>query len=420
MALTDPPIAAPAALPASGSPHASRAAAGTRGLSPSQSLVLLASIVVAFLAASSAPSPLYALYREAWGFSALMLTLIFAVYAFALLAGLLVFGGLSDHIGRRPVLVTALLLELGSVLLFRFATDVSWLLAARSLQGLATGIATATLSAALLDLNRERGALVNSVAPMLGMALGALGAGAIAQYADQPAGPIFDLLFVLLGLQLLPSLALSETAPRRDGAWQSLKPRLAVPAQAWSTMRLILPMNSAQWALGGFFLSLGPSLARSVTGLHAPLIGASLIATLVLSGAVSVMAMRGRPPLQALRLAAVASVLGLLLTLWGVRAHGVALLYVGSAIAGIGFGAGFNASVRSLVPLAPDHQRGAMMAAFFVFSYLAFSMPALLAGLAVGRFGLEPTALGFAVVLLLLCAGALWAISRAAPRRSSP
>src|SRR6218665_159257 len=144
-------------------------------LSGGAAFLLLASIVMSFLAASTAPSPLYGLYREMWGFSALMLTFVFAVYAFALLGGLLVFGALSHHLGRRPVLLAALLLELAALGLFWRADGVGWLIAARLLQGLATGIATATLSAALLDLDRERGALVNSVAPMLGMAVGALG-----------------------------------------------------------------------------------------------------------------------------------------------------------------------------------------------------------------------------------------------------
>lgn len=396
------------------SPTPSRSTTAGRTLSPAQALWLLASIVVMFLAASSAPSPLYALYREAWGFSALMLTLIFAVYAFALLAGLLVFGALSDHLGRRPVLLAALVLELASLVLFRYAADVPWLLAARTLQGLATGIATATLSAALLDLNRERGALINSVAPMLGMALGALGAGVIAQFVATPAPVIFEALFVLLALQALATLALPETAPRRDGAWGAMRPRLAVPAHVWPTMHRILPMNSALWALGGFYLSLGPSLARSVTGITAPLVGASLIATLVLSGALSILALRLRDPAQVLRWAAIASVLGVAATLSGVLAHSAALLYVGSVVAGLGFGAGFNASVRSLVPLAPPDQRGALMASFFVFSYLAFSVPALVAGLAAGLLGLEPTALGYGLVLIALCALVLRPAARGA------
>src|SRR5690606_33186778 len=108
-------------------------------------LGFLAFITLCFPAASSAPTPLYHLYQQAWGFSAAMLTLIFAVYALTLLVALLVVGSLSDFLGRRPVIFSALLLEIVSMLLFILATDVTWLLLARMLQGFATGMATSAL-----------------------------------------------------------------------------------------------------------------------------------------------------------------------------------------------------------------------------------------------------------------------------------
>ena len=375
-------------------------------LSHRQGFVLLASIVISLLAASAAPSPLYGLYREAWSFSALMLTFVFAVYAFALLCGLLVFGALSDHVGRRPVLLAALVLELGSLVLFWLADSVAWLLAARLLQGLATGIATATLSAALLDLQRERGALVNSVAPMLGMAAGALGASAVVQFAPQPAHLVFEALAALLALQTVAAFYLPATNQPRTGAWASLRPSLAIPKSTLPTLLSILPMNTAQWALSGFYMSLGPTLARHVSGINAPMLGGGLIATLVLSGAAGILWLRVLPARRVLSGSAAVLIAGLAVTLWGIQAHAVGPLFVGTAIAGAGFGAGFNASIRSLVPLAPAEQRGAMMASFFVLSYLAFSVPALAAGMAVGLFGLEATALGYVFVLIVLCGGA--------------
>jgi MFS family permease len=389
-------------------------------LSQTAAFTLLASIVVSFLAASTAPSPLYSLYREMWGFSALTLTFVFAVYAFALLGGLLLFGALSDHLGRRPVLLVALALELGSTLLFLAADRVTLLIAARLLQGLATGVATATLSAALLDVDRERGALVNSVAPMLGMALGALGAAALVQFAPRPAKLVFEALLVLLAFQMVAAFRLPETTARRPGAWRSMRPRLVIPEAARPTLRMLLPVNTAQWALGGFYVSLGPSLARSVSGHSAPLVGGSLIAALVLSGAAGILAFRLRPARPVLFGSALALAAGLLMTLWGVHAHVTTLLFLGSVIAGVGFGAGFNASVRSLVPLAPPAQRGAMMSSFYALSYLAFSVPALAAGGAVGRLGLEVTALGYGVVLIVLSAQAAIRIGARPRLRAAP
>lgn len=377
--------------------------AQARHWSPRAALWLLASIVVSFLAASSAPSPLYALYREAWGFSALTLTLVFASYALALLGALLVLGSWSDYRGRRSVLIGALVLEMGATVLFWCADSVPWLLAARVLQGLATGIATSTLSAALIDLDRDRGALLNSVAPMVGMALGSLGSSVLVQFAPAPTQLVFECLLALFALQTGAALALSETVTRRHMPWRTLWPRIALPAQARPTLLRILPVNTAQWALGGFYLSLGPSLARLVTGSQQPIVGGALITCLVLTGAVAILLVRQRPAHTALLGGTLALGLGLAITLIGMVLPSGAALFGGTVVAGLGFGAAFNGSVRSLVSLAQPEERGALMAGFFSLSYLAFSVPAVLAGLAVGVFGLAAAALGFGLALLALC-----------------
>ena len=66
---------------------------------------LLATLLALLSAASSTPSPLYAVYAAQWHFSSITLTAIFGVYALALLAALLTTGRLSDHLGRRPVVL---------------------------------------------------------------------------------------------------------------------------------------------------------------------------------------------------------------------------------------------------------------------------------------------------------------------------
>jgi Major Facilitator Superfamily len=365
-------------------------------------LWLNASLLLTYLAASTAPSPLYALYREAWGFSALTLTVVFSTYAFALLAALLFFGALSDHRGRREVILVSLALEIASMLLFRHAGSVGWLVGARAVQGAATGIATSALSAGMLDVDRERGALLNSVAPMLGMGIGAVGAGALAQFAPAPTRLVFDVLLAMLVAQAIAAVFLPETVSRRPGALASMKPQLAVPARARPTLWRVLPVNTAAWALGGFYASLGPSLARIVTGLHSPLLGGGVVAALVLSGAVSVLGVRTRPAHGVLLAGTAALVAGVCVTLAGTQSHSTALFFAGSIVAGLGFGAAFNGTLRSLVPLAEAHERAALMATFFVLSYLAFSVPAIAAGLFVGRFGLQAASVGYGVLLVAL------------------
>ena len=377
------------------------------------SLWLLASIMVAFLAASSAPSPLYALYKQAWGFSALTLTVVFAVYAFALMSALLVFGALSDFVGRRPVILLALVLEAGAVLLFLRADSVAALVGARALQGLATGLVTSALSAALIDIDRVHGALVNSVAPMIGMGVGALGASALVQFAPAPTHLVFALLLAVFAMQAAGTWFVPETGVARPGAWRSLVPRIVIPQQARAALWRILPVNTAQWALGGFSLSLGPSLARIVTGSQAPVIGGLAIATLVLTSAVTIFIVRTHPPRAVLVNGTVVLAAGMVVTLAAIAGHAAPAYFLGTAIMGAGFGAGFNGSLRSLVGLAAPEQRGDLMAGFFAVSYLAFSVPAILAGLAVGYVGLHATALGFLAAILVLALVALAGLRKA-------
>ncbi len=371
------------------------------------SLWFLAITLLSFLAASTAPTPLYHLYQDQLHFSAVVLTLIFGVYALSLLAALLTVGSLSDHVGRKPVIFTAVLLNALAMLLFIYADSVTWLISARVLQGFATGMATAVLSATLLDTDRQQGPLINSVAPLLGMALGGLGCGLLAEFAPAPLQLTYWLLLGLFVLQGIYVWRLPESVSPQAGAWASLKPTLHVPAQARSTLWRVLPLNTATWALGGFYASLAPSLVRTATGSTSNLIGGSTVAALTLTGALMIFTMRNRSAKQALRLGASLLPIGLVLILLGVHSASLSLFFLGTLVAGCGFGSGFLGAVRSLVPLALPHERAGLMSAYYVLSYLAFCLPALLAGYLARTYGLLATTDGYGAVLIVLAVGAL-------------
>jgi MFS family permease len=371
------------------------------------SLWFLAITLLSFLAASTAPTPLYHLYQDQLRFSAAILTLIFAVYAFSLLAALLTVGSLSDHLGRKPVIFTAVLLNALAMLLFIYADSVAWLISARVLQGFATGMATAVLSATLLDTDRQQGPLINSVAPLLGMALGGLGCGLLAEFAPAPLQLTYWLLLALFVLQGVYVWRLPESVSRQGGALASLRPTLHVPVQARSTLWRVLPLNTATWALGGFYASLAPSLVRTATGSTSNLIGGATVAALTVTGALMIFMMRNRPAAQALRLGASLLPVGLVLILLGVHGASLSLFFFGTLVAGCGFGSGFLGAVRSLVPLALPHERAGLMSAYYVLSYLAFCLPALLAGYLARNFGLLATTDGYGTVLIVLAVAAL-------------
>ncbi|MHC8412262.1 MFS transporter [Pseudomonas sp. Hz4] len=376
------------------------------------SLWFLAITLLSFLAASTAPTPLYHLYQEHLQFSAATLTLIFGVYAISLLAALLTVGSLSDYLGRKPVIFTAVMLNMLAMLLFIDADSVAWLISARVLQGFATGMATAVLSAALLDTDRQQGPLVNSVAPLLGMAAGAMGCGLLAEFAPLPLQLTYWVLVALFVMQALYVWRLPESVSRQPGAWASLRPTLHVPIQARRALWLVLPINITVWALGGFYASLAPSLVRTATGSTSNLIGGATVAVLTVTGALMIYTLRNQPADKVLRLGGSLLPVGIALILMAVHSASLTLFFVGTLVAGCGFGAGFLGALRSVVPLALPHERAGLMSAFYVLSYLAFCLPSLLAGSLTRTFGLVATTDGYGAVLIILSVGALLTLMR--------
>jgi len=366
------------------------------------SIALHAATLVAFLAASSVPSPRYRLYQDAFGFSPLVLTLVFAIYPLALLVALVLVGPISDHLGRRPVILAALALNLVAMALFLAAGSAGWLLAARIVQGVATGIAAATIGATLLDIDREAGGLANSVAPMMGMGIGALVSSLLVRYAPEPLHLGFVLLTAVFVVQAVRTWLSPETLTERLPGRLRIRPRIIVPVRARPALLAVAPLLVAIWALGGFYLSLMPSLIVTIAGANADWMGGAAVFALTFSGAGAVMVMRGRSARLSLLAGAGALILGVGAVVLGVDVASAALLLAGSALAGIGFGVGFLGAIRSVMPLAAADERAGLMSAFYVICYLANSLPALAAGYATGLVGLVPTANGFAVAIVVL------------------
>jgi len=344
--MSKPTITAIAA-PATGSPNVDAAAISPGGvtavtpgapagrrLSHSKAFVAITAIFITFMAASSAPSPLYVVYQQQWGFSATTLTVVFAVYVLGLIGSLLVLGALSDYVGRRPVLAAAIALELVALVLFITAGNVTVLLLARLAQGIATGAAMTTLGAALVDLNPPhapgRAGVVNGVAPLGGLAVGALGCGALVQFGPQPTHLVYILLLAGMVVAAVFVAVMPETTVRRPGGLASLKPKIGIPARLRPDVLALTPMLVASWALGGLYLSLGPSVAASLFGLTNHLVGGLVVTLLSATGAITAFSLRGWPTERVLRMAAVLLTVGTATTLVGVELESIALAAAGT------------------------------------------------------------------------------------------
>jgi hypothetical protein len=364
-------------------------------------------VFVLLFFSAAAPSPLYGVYQSQWRFSATTLTAVFAVYALALLVTLLVFGSVSDYLGRRRVILASLVMAAGACGLFVAAHGVGMLFAARALQGAAVGAGTSALGAALIDLQPEGSAfasVITIVAGQVGLAAGGLGTSALVQYGPASTRLVW---WLLLGVSLAAAvavLAMPETASGRPGVLASLRPRVAVPRRARGTFALALPCLIAAWMLSGFCLSLGPSLAAQVVGSRDLLWGGLVIFLVAGTGAVGPVIFRGVSGSAAMLAGCLALLAGALMTLAAIETTSAAALFVGVAVAGAGFGTATLGALRSVSAQASPGQRASLIAAFFIVAYLAFSVPVVVAGVAVTHVGLHRTALVYCVVIAVLVA----------------
>ncbi|MFF7498128.1 MFS transporter [Streptomyces lavendulae] len=380
---------------------------------------LHASTLVALLAASSAPTPMYALYQAAWHFSAMTLTVVFSAYVLALLVALLTAGTLSDHLGRRPVLAGALLAEAVAMAVSAAAQGVPELIAGHSLQGLATGVATSAAGAALLDFEAPdrpgRAAVANGIMPVAGMAVGVLVSTALVQYAPAPTRTVYLLLLVLFIAQAAAVRLTPETARTESGTWRPirllhllhlLRPTITVAPASRPGLALAAPGIVAAWALGGFYSSLGPSLARLIAPHAAHATGGLVFFTLTAAAGLAGHAARALPARTVSLAGAALLIPGALLTLAAPHLHSLLALFAGTALAGAGFGGVTQGALRLLLRPAAPGERAGSLATYYALSYLAMSIPVVLAGLLTNLYGLQASvALYGATVVALTLTG---------------
>ncbi|NGN93659.1 MFS transporter [Nocardioides sp. KC13] len=366
--------------------------------------------VVLMMAGASAPSPFYPDLQVGLGLQPWVMTAVFAVYAVALLGTLLVFGSVSDHVGRRPVVTVGFVLLAASFALFRSADAAAALFEARILQGVASGLLLSTLSAAVADFERPSrpgsAAVVNAVAPMVGLAVGAVVAGVVLQLSGDAQVIVFDAL-VVLSLMLATGVWLApETAPRHDGLLASLRPRVAVPPAIRGLLASSAPAIFAGWATGGLFLSLGAAIVRTELGADSHVLQGLAIGALAGAGAVAAYVFRNRSARATTLYGTAALAVGTVLSLLALLSGSSTAYLVAVVVAGTGFGTAFFGILRSIMPLLPAHERAEVFAVIFIVSYLAFGVPAVVAGLLTPEIGLAATTYIYGAVVVLLSATA--------------
>lgn len=388
-------------------------------LHPHRAFWLIAATYMMVLFASAAPSPLYPVYQELWGFSALTLTLVFAVYVVTMLVSLLTVGSLSDHVGRRPVLAVALVLLIASMVLFVVAEDVGTLLAARALQGLATGAAMGTLTATTVDLqpSARAGSTIVGAAPAIGLASGVAVAGVLVEYAPAPRVLIYEIILGLFAALLIALLVVPETRERigfdsRRHLAGTLAPQVRVPREVRTVFLASVPALVATWSLGGLYLSLGSSVVSRVFGVGNHGAAGAILFVFFACAAVTSLFITDRSSTIKAAYGFPALAAGVVISLAGVLIESLPFYIVGSIVAGSGWAATFLSAMDNITAATPPAMRGQVFSSVFVASYLAFSVPAVIAGIVVSHIGLRDTIIGYVgYVLAMVMIAAVFAVT---------
>lgn len=349
------------------------------------------------------PTPLYARYQAEFGFSPLVVTLVFAVYAGTLIPTAMFSGALTDSIGYRRMVGPAIALAAVAAVLFCCADSVTWLYAARALQGISVGAASGALTAALVETepsgDRTRASMLASVMIVGGGGIGPVLAGFLGQHAPLPLR-----LTYLVELALLALAAVGATRlPRRTrpGVWLFHRPRIPVPVRR--RFALASAVSVLGWAVVALFLAMVPSYATAILHHHDLLLAGTTAGMFLLFAAATQYALARRgvaaPPTTGLLL--LTAGLGMLATAGGTRS--LWLLLAAAACGGAGQGITFMAALARVNELAPRESRAEVLSAFYMITYLGVGVPVIGVGFLAAATDLLTAVVTFSAVTAPAC-----------------
>ncbi|MEA2323261.1 MAG: hypothetical protein QOD81_3111 [Solirubrobacteraceae bacterium] len=386
---------------------------GARRSAPGVASASVAFALAMAMLGTTLPTPLYSLYRERFGFSELMITVIFATYAAGVIASLLLFGRLSDQVGRRRMLLPGLALAALGAIAFLIADDLPLLLVGRVLAGLSAGIFTGTATATLVDLagpgHRSRATLTATIANMGGLGCGPLLAGVLSQWAGSPMRLAFWVYLALLvpaaiGIWAMPEPVVATSRPR-------LRPQaLSVPPEMRAAFVEAALAGFAGFAVLGLFTAVTPTFLGQELGVTNRAVVGLVVFAVFAASMVGQAVLELVPEGVAMPAGCVALIAGMGSLALGLALPSLGLLVLGGVIAGLGHGLAFRAGLTVVNTRAPAEHRAAVASSFFVVMYVAISLPVIGEGILTQATALRTAGLTFAaavaavalVVLVLL------------------
>jgi MFS family permease len=372
------------------------------------------SAVFVAVCAVNVPSPLYPTYQHAYHLSATVLTAIFATFAVGVLAALVLVGPLSDHIGRKPVLIAGESILVLSEALFLGAHGVGWLFAARAAQGFALGTISSAASAALAELNRanlHQAALMTTMAFTVAGTISCVGTGFLAQYLPWHTTLCY---IVLLAANLVSLGAVSlmgePGAARRGHRYRVRLPR--IPRSILGPVLVACGAMAVGWTLGGVYGSLSPSIVDLLLKGNGLVISGAVLSVFNLVGGVCQYVARRHEPHRVMIVAIAATMVGAVAMNLSLDAKSLALFFVATVFAGIGAALVFVGSLALVNRLSPVASRAETVTAYSMSGYLALAISTVALGTLVTHVGLRSAAAVLTPILVVAGALSLFSILR--------
>ena len=374
--------------------------------------VLVAYAFAVTMLGTTLPTPLYPIYRAEMGFSELIVTVIFAVYAAGVIAALVLAGGWSDRLGRRRMLLAGIAFSAASAVAFLIGgslLSLAALLIGRVLSGLSAGIFTGTATVAVVELappdRRSRAALVATAANIGGLGLGPVLAGMLAQYVTLPLLLPFVVHLGLLVVATAGVFVAPETVEVDNGMplRQRLRPqRLQVPAEVREVFVPAAIAGFAGFMVSGLFTAVAPAFLAQILGLKNHALAGLVVFTFFAASIVGQLALGRVSRPRALPIGCVMLILGVGLVGAGIGTASLILLLGGAVVAGFGQGLSFRAGLASVTDYSPSDRRGEVTSTLFTVLYVAISIPVIGIGVAGQFFGLVTAGLAFAAIVAVL------------------
>lgn len=363
------------------------------------------------MAGTTLPTPLYGLYQEKFGFSELMVTVVYAVYAFAVIGVLLLAGSASDAVGRRPVLLAGLGCSALSAVCFLAATGLDWLYAGRLLSGLSAGLFTGAATVCVMELappgGGSRATFVATAATMGGLGCGPLLAGVLAQYAPWPLYLPFAVHLAVVACSAAAVLFLLPETVRELRPLSTVRPqRPGLPAQVRPVFGPAAIASFGGFALFGVFTSVSPAFLAQSLGVHNRALSGLVVALAFFASTAGQLAVGRVGAGRSLPLGCAGLLAGLALLAGALRWELLALVVLSAVVGGVGQGLAFHGALSAVAGASPPEHRAAVVSTLFVVAYTGISVPVIGVGLLADPMGLEGAGLVFIACMAVLVAGA--------------